>query len=372
MKFNFNKYISCITIILVIIFSIDFAISTEEFKHSNVNNSKSKKLSKRPGEKDAKDEKKNLTSSIIKAHSGTDPTESVEGKVLKTITDWRDLFYEVARENMKGSDLKLKAKANGVLSSSDPAEMRSRAFDSRKNNNIFGHIMNVPVEVYRSCIYPFNKVNYKKWCANVHFGNAEKSMNCKLSFCNVCCDNLSEELAQLAMETSSATNLEMSNNDLLNLMKEYIQKGDKVKECKNKCFDEYPAVLPVSKNAPSRDPTLGTENNPARDCADIKRWGSVDTPTGKYFVHFGTAGKTEVFCDMVTDNGGWTLFFNYEHTVGSAVSLNATVSLLNNSILLSFNSYFLFSANLNILYFYITKKFYRKFQTVQVINLTNY
>jgi len=336
MKFNFNKNIRSILIILVIIFSIDFVLSINETKITNLS-----KLSKRRNDKDKVEKAEQPDDAPKKAPEKPDEKDGV----IKTITGWRDLFYEVARENMKSINMRLKAKSNGILPSSDPAEMRSKAFDSRKDNKIFGNVMNIPIEVYRSCIYPFNKVNYKKWCANIHFGNAEKAINCKLSFCNVCCDNLTEELSQLAMETTFATNLEMTNNDIVNLMKEYIQKGDKVKECKNRCFEEYPAVLPVTPSTPSRDPTLGTDNNPARDCADIRRWGALDAPSGKYTVHFGTAGKTEVFCDMVTDNGGWTLFFNYEHTAGSSVGLDATVSLLKEDFLILFlilnNLYFL-------------------------------
>ena len=100
MKFNFNKFIACITIILVIIFSIDFAISTEEFKHSKGNNKLNKRGKAIPPEIKPTKIPVVQKKSVIAPVTATLPLE--EGKVLKTITDWRELFYEVARDGQHG------------------------------------------------------------------------------------------------------------------------------------------------------------------------------------------------------------------------------------------------------------------------------
>lgn len=57
---------------------------------------------------------------------------------------------------------------------------------------------------------------------------------------------------------------------------------------------------------------------------DILTWGPRDAKSATYWVSFGV-GTFEVFCDMDTDNGGWTLFFNYIHVPGDDLRLNASV-----------------------------------------------
>lgn len=79
---------------------------------------------------------------------------------------------------------------------------------------------------------------------------------------------------------------------------------------------------------PERDETLGTKENPARDCTDIKHWGPEDAKSGSYFVKFNDE-LYEVFCDMDTDDGGWTLFFNYIHVPGQNLILDQSVNLID-------------------------------------------
>jgi len=82
-----------------------------------------------------------------------------------------------------------------------------------------------------------------------------------------------------------------------------------------------------SMKEPPRDPQLGSEKRPAFSCADIKRWGDENARNGVYFIKVKAKGVIKVFCDMVVDDGGWTLFFNYIHTKGSLVMLKNEIPI---------------------------------------------
>ena len=82
-----------------------------------------------------------------------------------------------------------------------------------------------------------------------------------------------------------------------------------------------------SMKEPPRDPTLGSEKKPAFSCSDIKKWGDENAKNGVYYIKLKSKGVIKVFCDMVVDDGGWTLFFNYIHTPGSLVMLKDEMPL---------------------------------------------
>jgi hypothetical protein len=80
--------------------------------------------------------------------------------------------------------------------------------------------------------------------------------------------------------------------------------------------------MPKPPQKPPRDTTLGTEKNPAMSCMDVKKWGMKTAKSGNYWINVASKGPQKVFCDMETDKGGWTLFFNYVHQPGSELLLD--------------------------------------------------
>ena len=92
------------------------------------------------------------------------PSELNELDPDKTLERIRDYMWDIADNiSMKPNLLKKKLKL-GILPDEYPIYMKNRAKKVRPDRQRWEDVMLYPTSVWRSCIYPNFKINYKSWC----------------------------------------------------------------------------------------------------------------------------------------------------------------------------------------------------------------
>jgi len=224
----------------------------------------------------------------------------------------RDHIKKLAVISMSKSNLAIKKKLVGSLSDSYPETRRLMARKKHYELKKFRPIMALPNKIYKFCIYPSYDLNYSKWCEEKYATKSEsKLMNCRHTFCQVCCDNLQIMLKNQADNNVIGELLRLSKASGYKLIQQATPLQD-IHDCKRECTNNYPVQYPPIPLPVPRDDKLGKwAETPAKSCADIKKWGALKNDSGTYWIDLGERGKTRVYCDMYAMNGGWTLFFNY-------------------------------------------------------------
>jgi len=236
------------------------------------------------------------------------PTDDMmEERIHKKIIKYAEILA-------KKSDLRTKRIKNGILPENFPEEVRKKAFAFRSNKKNFNLLMKYPAKVWGFCQNPLYKLNSLKKCDSIYATKSPEKLNdCKNSFCNVCCDNLSQIFQMISKQSRVAKLLMLNKKSGLKRIGRIITNKE-INICKKECHKNFPIRKVFIMPSPPRLLNLGLfPHKSAKSCADIKKWGDPKAKSGIYWIDLGMKGKTKAFCDMETDNGGWTLFFNYKY-----------------------------------------------------------
>lgn len=135
-----------------------------------------------------------------------------------------------------GSPNVLSRNNQGFLNGGEyPEGMKEKALQSRNNDQMFGRVMENPPAVYMDCIHPQSQLNYNNLCTNENLGNPLLLCTCKLSFCNVCCNNLPQELSIIVEREPLAEQYGLRRSGGIEELNRFLTKGDQIKSCKKRC-----------------------------------------------------------------------------------------------------------------------------------------
>lgn len=276
----------------------------------------------------------------------------------------RDYIYTYANDELNNVDIKAKMIKNGLLPEGYPKQMIKNARKIHDDKSNWRKVMSYPTEIWGFCIYPKYKVNSINWCTQIYsLTDSTKLNDCKHSFCNVCCDHVPVLLREIANQNPVGQKVMLNKPSGVNRISKVINQAE-INKCRNECNRAYPIKMPVILPAPPRDPKLGKDSdNAARSCSDIKKWGAQDAKTGEYWIDLGKKGKTIANCDMETDNGGWTLFFNYVHKPSQEIFIDSSKlpQNLNQNSHINLNDMEIYENDINELKFMCVEKSKKKF-----------
>jgi hypothetical protein len=96
--------------------------------------------------------------------------------ILKRI---RDIIHDLSNAKLKTHNLNVKKRIAGALPDGYPKEMIENAKRMHLDKKKWAPLMSYPTEVWRFCLFPQFKVNYKNWCVSQFMTGEKEELTCK-------------------------------------------------------------------------------------------------------------------------------------------------------------------------------------------------
>jgi len=171
------------------------------------------------------------------------------------LTKIRKLVFKLAHSVSKKSNLKLKKKLHYTFPKKYAKKQRKLARLKRLKKYEFNHLLEVPTEPWRFCVYPQAKfkINIIKFCEEKFSKKNPKKLNsCKNSHCSFCCDNSRLILTNQFKKYSLGKLFNLSENSFFKAITE-----KDILTCRKMCSANYPIEFPLVLPPPPRDKKLG-------------------------------------------------------------------------------------------------------------------
>ena len=85
---------------------------------------------------------------------------------------------EFSTKRIRSENLYRKRLQSGNLQEGYPENMVKEAKKFRDNKENWKNLMSLPTAIWRSCIFPLNKMNYLNWCQNLYASKTKKEIKC--------------------------------------------------------------------------------------------------------------------------------------------------------------------------------------------------
>ena len=169
-----------------------------------------------------------------KANKDKDPGQQALNKINDLIANLANKYHDNTPPDLKG------LKNGGNINPNTNGKGNQARGLANRDNDKDNPFMKNPTDLFRTCPVPDKKVSYPQVCdTKDSVPDPNLKTTCKLSFCNVCCNELEKMLTNAITNNPVGAAIYPSTSEGVHDVHDAIKKSNAVKQCKDACFVSF-------------------------------------------------------------------------------------------------------------------------------------